>query len=115
VSVRELPEGKSTWVAKGPKDAEVTWDAEIIEDVANEVISWRSLPGSVVRNEGAVYFESLPGDRTELRLYLEFHPPLGAVGLRAAQLLGDDPVTEIREDLDRFKQILDGVGVASLS
>jgi uncharacterized membrane protein len=107
VSVREHGEGKSTWVAKGPKDGTITWDAEIVADEPGKLLAWRSLPGAVVRNQGAVYFYDAPNDRTEVRLYMEVHPPLGAVGLKAAHWLGEDPVDQIRGDLERFKSILE--------
>ena len=34
------------WVAKGPAGNAVEWDAEIINEVENKVIGWRSLPGA---------------------------------------------------------------------
>ena len=36
----------SHWVAKGPAGKRVEWDAEIINEVEDKVIGWRSLPGS---------------------------------------------------------------------
>ena len=46
--VTETPDGKSHWVACGPAGLAVEWDAEVINEVENQVIGWRSLPGSDV-------------------------------------------------------------------
>jgi uncharacterized membrane protein len=107
-SFREHGSGRSTWVAKGPKGATITWDAEISEEREYELIAWRTLSGAAVSSEGAVYFHALPGDRTEVRLYMDLHLPLGRIGLKAAQMLGEDPEQEIEADLHRFKHLLEG-------
>jgi uncharacterized membrane protein len=106
-SVQEVAPGKSTWTAKGPKGAEVSWEAEIIAEAPFEMIAWRSLPGAALRNEGAVYFHPLHGDRTEVHLFMELFAPLGETGLKLAALLGKDPEAEIRADLERFKEALE--------
>src|SRR5262245_18242709 len=54
--VREIDHRKSHWAARGPMGISVEWDAEIITDTPNEVISWRSLPGSDVDTAGSVHF-----------------------------------------------------------
>ena len=46
--VTEAPDGTSHWVAAGPAGLTVEWDAEIINEVENKVLAWRSLPGSDV-------------------------------------------------------------------
>ena len=68
-SVQVTGERRSHWVAKAPAGKTVEWDAETTEDRINELIAWRSLPGSKVYNAGEVRFERAPGDRgTELRV-----------------------------------------------
>ena len=42
--VTEFGDGRSHWVAEGPAGVSVEWDAEIINEVENKVIGWRSLP-----------------------------------------------------------------------
>src|SRR5688500_18309291 len=45
--VRDLGGGRSHWIADGPADVlPVEWDAEIINEVPNKVIGWRSVAGS---------------------------------------------------------------------
>jgi uncharacterized membrane protein len=38
---------------------------------------------------------------------LQYSPPGGKVGAAIAKLMARDPATEIREDLRRFKQIVE--------
>ena len=107
-SVRVLDQRRSRWRAKGPAGYSVQWDAEMVRDVEEEWIAWRSLPGSDVENHGSVRFKRAPGARgTELRVQLEYHPPAGALGRGIAWLFGEEPDQQIREDLHRFKQLME--------
>lgn len=99
---------RSHWVAKAPGDRNVEWDAEIVEDVPNERIAWRSLEGSEITNSGVVRFVKAPGDRgTEVHLELSYEPPAGKPGAIAAKIFGEEPSIQIRDDLRRFKQVLE--------
>jgi uncharacterized membrane protein len=86
----------------------VEWDAETIEDRPNELIAWRSLPGSDVRNAGTVRFQPAPGGRgTEVRVMLEYHPPLGKLGSKVAMLFREEPGQQVYDDLRHFKQVME--------
>jgi len=107
-SVRVLDERHSRWRANGPAGYSVQWDAEMVRDVEEEWIAWRSQPRSDVDNHGSVRFKRAPGARgTELRVQLEYHPPAGALGRGIAWLFGEEPDQQIREDLHRFKQLME--------
>src|SRR4029079_10328339 len=54
--VTEVSDGRSHWVAAGPGGLAVEWEAEIIHEVENKVLAWRSLPGSDVVTAGSVNF-----------------------------------------------------------
>jgi len=106
--------GRSHWVAKGPLNTRVAWDAETTEDRPNERIAWRSLEGATVPNEGAVTFREAPGGRgTEVHVALLYRPPLGSVGAAFAKLFGEEPAQQVHEDLWRFKQRLEAGEVAT--
>jgi uncharacterized membrane protein len=106
---------KSHWVAEGPLGLSVSWDAEVIEDKPNEVISWKSLDGADVDTSGSVHFRAAPGGRgTEVRVTLKYYPPAGKVGAAVAKLFGKDPASEIREDLARFKSLMETGEIASV-
>jgi uncharacterized membrane protein len=108
VSVRPADRRFSHWVAKAPAGRTVAWDAEVINDVPGELIGWRTLPGADVVSAGSVRFKPAPGGRgTEVHVHLQYAPPAGKAGATVAWLLGYEPSQTIREDLRRFKQLME--------
>jgi uncharacterized membrane protein len=106
--VDELGEQRSHWVAKGPAGSRVEWDAEIINEVPNQVIGWQSLPGSDVVTAGSVNFDAAADGRaTDVTVHLQYAPPAGRLGKIVAQLFGTEPAQAIREDLRRLKTMLE--------
>ena len=109
-SVQVIDEKHSHWIAEAPRIAggSVGWDAEIIEDRTNERIAWRSLPGADVDNSGSVEFTRAHGDRgSVVRVKIEYSPPAGRIGSWFTKLFGESPETQIREDLRRFKRVME--------
>lgn len=107
-SVECVTETLSRWHAKGPGGTTVEWNAEIINEVPNKVIGWKSLENSDVVSAGSVNFdEAGPGRGTRVRVRLQYSPPGGMIGAAVARVLGVDPATEIHEDLRQLKQILE--------
>jgi uncharacterized membrane protein len=99
---------RSRWVAKGPAGTNVEWEAEIINEVPNELIGWRSLEGSQVDNAGSVHFTPVPGGRgTDVRVVLRYDPPAGKAGAKISKILGEDPAVQVEEDLQRLKTLLE--------
>ena len=107
-SVQLTGDRHSHWVATAPAGRTVEWDAEIVEERENELVAWRSLPGSDIRNEGRVRFVDAPGDRgTEMHVELSYDAPGGAAGDLVAKLFGEQPEQQVKDDLRRAKQILE--------
>jgi uncharacterized membrane protein len=101
-------DGRSHWKAKAPMGRTVEWDAETTRDVPGETIAWRSLQGGMVSTSGAVRFVDAPGDRgTEIHLDLEYDLPGGAVTATIAKVLGGDAKMMAKDDLRRFKQVVE--------
>ena len=99
---------RSHWVAKAPLGQSVEWDAEIHNERENELIAWRSLEGSQVETAGSVHFTPAQAGRgTEVRVNLKYNPPAGQIGIALAKLLGEAPDQQIRDDLRRFKQVME--------
>jgi uncharacterized membrane protein len=107
-SVTVIDDTRSHWVAKGPAGTKVEWDAIIHNEVSDELIAWRSLPGAEVSNAGSVHFTPTPdGTGTDVRVVLSYEPPAGMLGVAVAKLLGEEPSKQVAEDLRRFKQVMD--------
>jgi uncharacterized membrane protein len=107
-SVTQLDERRSHWVAKGPAGRTVEWDAEIVNDVPNQLIAWRTVEHADVLSAGSVRFRAAPGDRgTEIDVRLQYNPPAGKTGAVIAWLLGKEPSQTIQEGLRRFKQLVE--------
>jgi len=107
-SVREIDNTRSHWVAKAPAGRSVQWQAEIINEVENQRIGWRSLPGSDVDNAGSVQFKPAPnGSGTLVQIELQYNPPGGVVGAMFAKLFGEEPSVQIADDLGRFKKLME--------
>ena len=106
--VTETSDGTSHWVAAGPAGLAVEWDAEIINEVENKMLAWRSLPGSDVVTAGSVNFDAARGGRsTQVSVHLQYAPPAGKAGAFVASLFGREPSQTVREDLRHFKQLLE--------
>jgi uncharacterized membrane protein len=106
-SVERITETLSRWRAEGPAGTIVEWNAEIINELPPERIGWRSIEGSDVVSAGSVHFEEAGRSRTRVRVRLQYSPPGGKAGAAIAKLLGRDAATEIRRDLQRFKQLIE--------
>ncbi|HYV26882.1 MAG TPA: SRPBCC family protein [Candidatus Eisenbacteria bacterium] len=107
-SVTVQDELHSHWVVKTIAGKRLEWDAEIIEQRDNEMISWRSAPGADIDNAGSVWFTPVPGGNgTLVRVEMKYVPPAGEAGALVAKALGRDAAAEIQEDLNRLKTLLE--------
>lgn len=107
-AVTVLDDKRSHWVVKGPAGKSVEWDAEIINEVPNELIGWRSLPGASIGNAGSVRFTPTPGGRgSEVKVTLEYDPPAGWLGTVVAKIFDEEPDQQVLDDLRRFKNMME--------
>jgi uncharacterized membrane protein len=113
-SVQALDEQRFHWVAQGPAEATMEWDCEITEDRPGSALAWRTLDGAQIPNAGSVIFEPSPHGRgTIVRLSIHYSPVGGRLNASLARLLRQDPQTQVREDLRRFKQLLETGEIAT--
>lgn len=113
--VKQTDGRRSHWVAKVPKNivnkeklTAIAWDAEIVQEEKDSRIAWRSLPDSEVENSGEVRFTDAPANRgTVVQATIAYHPPLGAAGQLAAKLLNPAFEELVKQDLRRFKRLLE--------
>jgi uncharacterized membrane protein len=107
-SVEVIDDKRSHWRVKGPMNVSYEWEAELINEVQDELIAWRTLENADVAHAGSVHFTPLPGGHgTAVRVVFEYRPTGGRVAGAVAKLLGQDPGADVREDLRRFKRIME--------
>jgi|SRR5687767_307170 len=103
-AVRQLDDKRLHWVAEiaGRRHE---WDAEILEQIPDQKIGWRSISGA--RNEGTVRFEKISENHTRVHVTINYEPDgalekMGtALGLASARVKGD---------LKRFKEFIEARG-----
>lgn len=108
-SVREVEDlggGRARWAVRGPRGEEITWETVLTRRVPGELIAWRSEPGSMLVNAGAIRFTpEQGGTRVDLRFC--YQPPAHGAGPAVTELLGADPRATLNEDLGRLKAVLE--------
>src|SRR5262249_41761372 len=115
-SVLSTGEKRSHWVARGPLHMPLSWDAELVEDRENAVLSWRSLPGADVDNTSTVRLRELPNGRgTEVRFRLAYAPPGDVAGVALARLFKSLTVRQLQEELRHFKYIIEAGETPTIS
>jgi uncharacterized membrane protein len=105
-SVTQTDETYSHWVARGPFGLRVEWDAQIINEIPNRLLAWRSLEGSDLVSAGSVSFrETALG--TEVNVTMQYSLPAGKTGAALAWFLGETPAQQLREGLERMQEELE--------
>lgn len=106
-SIQSLGEHRSDWVIKGPMDARIHFVSEITASEPEKFITWQCNEGDLP-HEGRVEFTPLAdGQHTQLRLWLNLHPPGGQLGekiLRLGEMLQRDYVGE---NLHKLKKAIE--------
>jgi uncharacterized membrane protein len=95
----------SHWKVSGPLGKSVEWDAELIEDIPNQRIAWKSVGDADVDNAGAVRFDDR-GATTNIEVSLEYDPPGGKAGELVAELV-KDPDKQVQRAIDGFRQVVE--------
>lgn len=105
--VRDLGNGRSHWVVRGPAGIPVEWDAMLTESARPVLLSWNSAPDSTIQHTGSVRLEP-DGDGTRVNVHLSYSPPAGALGHAVASLFNDNPKQQMDQDLMRMKAFIEG-------
>jgi uncharacterized membrane protein len=105
--VRKTGDNTSHWVVAGPAGTSVEWDAVITSYIPNEVLAWKTNPGSAVQHAGIIHFYPNPDGTTTVDVKLSYNPLAGALGHLVAGLFGADPKSQIDEDLLRMKSFIE--------
>jgi uncharacterized membrane protein len=98
---------QSHWKVAGPAGAAVEFDAEVTRAVPNQMIAWRTLPGSPVAHAGVVRFDPEADGRTRVHIRMAYNPPAGWLGHEVAAAFGVDPKHSMDADLARMKTLIE--------
>ena len=106
--VQVFDERRSHWTVKGPGDSTVEWDSVIVEDIPGQLIAWRTTDETAVPNRGRIEFRDTTNGRgTQVTVTIAYDPPVGRLGKAVAKLFGREPNIQARQDLRRFKQLME--------
>jgi uncharacterized membrane protein/osmotically-inducible protein OsmY len=98
---------RSHWKVAGPGGIPMHFDAEITRAIPNQLIAWKTLPGSPVAHAGIVRFDPVPEARTRVHIRLSYNPPAGWLGHQVASAFGVDPKHSMDQDLVRMKTLIE--------
>lgn len=105
LEVRQLDDKRLHWRAK-VAGKEEEWDAEIVEQTPDRVVSWRSTTGA--ENSGAITFTPIDANRTRISANIGYDPE-GLVETVGDKLGFMD--RRVDGDLKRFKDFIEQRGV----
>ena len=107
-SVETLDKRRSHWTIKAPAGTSVSFNSRVVDDVPGRSISWESEEDATVPNRGRVEFiETASGTGTNVLVTMSYDPPAGAAGRALAKLFQREPSVQAREDLARFKRLME--------
>jgi uncharacterized membrane protein len=107
-SVRATGPKQWHWVAHAPWGGRVEWHSELIDDVPEQRLAWRTSDDSEIFNAGSVRFNPLgDGSSAEVVVEILYVPPAGALGAAVAKIFGKDAGQDMFADLDAFKRIME--------
>jgi len=108
-SVEDLGEGHNRWTIKTPA-GDISWESEIIENKENELIRWRSMPDSFVKNSGFLSLGKKGGDDvTEATVELRYTPPGEHDSFLEDKMLEVITDVTLKDDLRNLKRIMESV------
>lgn len=105
--VERLTDTRTRWTFVGPAGVHLIWDAETINEMAPELIAWRSLPGADVVSAGSVHFDPARNASTLVTVKMQYSRSAGHPGVAFGWIVGRPVASELREDLRRLKQVLE--------
>jgi uncharacterized membrane protein len=105
--VRAVADNRYLWRVAGPVGTEVSWEADVVNLVEDQRISWQSVGDATVKNSGSVEFSPTTTGGTHLKVQLSYSPPLGILGHAVATLLGENPKQQMDQDLQSCKALLE--------
>ncbi len=95
------------WIVDGPLGSKVEWDAKMDARDLNRAISWHTVSGQSVDTQGSILFQELSPNQTRITSSITYEPPAGVAGEIVAKIFSN-PQQMVKDDLNNFKQLLEG-------
>lgn len=106
--------GRHRWTFASPLGGSIQIETEITAIRDDELIEWKSVPGSKFESAGSVRFSDGIGDRgTVVTAEMTYAVPGGSLGERVAGLFEKIPELQVRHDLKRLKMYLETGEIAT--
>ena len=106
-AVRVTSDDSSIWTIKAPAGQTVEIETRIVTDRPDELIAWRSTDGSDIDTEGRVAFRDAGERGTIVEAIVAYKPPGGDIGKSIAKLFQREPNIQGRQELKRFKMLME--------
>ena len=111
-SVTATGPGRQHWVMKFPVGPRLEFDSEVQQ--TGDTISWHTTPDSPIEHYGSIDFvEGTHPGETIVRFDANYQVPGGFFTRGVAKLAGRDPEQMARENLRRFKQLMEAGEIAT--
>jgi uncharacterized membrane protein len=106
-NVQPFGNGRFVWTIKAPAGETGDVETEIVNERPDELIAWRSVEGSEINTEGRVAFRDAGARGTVVEAVIAYKPPAGALGKWIAKLYQREPNIQGRQELKRFKMLME--------
>ena len=106
VSIDVLDDKRSHWKVKAPAGQTVEWDAVVTDEAEGRYIAWEA-ENADIPNSGRVEFREAGQRGTVVHATIVYDPPAGVVGKLIAKMFQREPNMQARQDLKRFKQLME--------
>ena len=112
--IHVLSSSSSLWTWNSISGAPMHFEADIIAQIEDRMISWQTHETSKVQHAGSLWFQPVQNDQaTEIQFQLLYRWAGGNMMQDFEELFGDDPTSMIQEDLRRLKQLLEAGEIAT--
>ncbi len=105
--VRKIADNLYRWQVAGPAGTSLGWEGTITRLVPNQLLEWKSTPGSMIGNWGVARFDPNYDGSTRLHIQMSYEPPAGLLGHLVAEVFGADPKSALDDDLSRLKSLFE--------
>ena len=116
-SVVRIDDTHTRWTRSLQDTDALEWIAEVTQDLPNSRIAWKTTKGVDGSHEisGEVEFHPMPHNRgTRISVTFRYKLRAGLLHAAASAVIGENPQEEMRENLRRFKMLMEAGEIATI-